>query len=86
MVGSVLFPLLISTTVIIINFVAIYYHASRAIPFTTMVGEPLWMKDEYNFYAFLDYCCLHLFICCATTKSCGCNSWTKLVWKCRCAL
>ncbi|XP_065889624.1 transmembrane 9 superfamily member 3-like isoform X2 [Dysidea avara] len=36
-VGSLLFPLLISTTVIIINFVAIYYHASRAIPFTTMV-------------------------------------------------
>ena len=36
-VGSVLFPMLISTTVIIINFVAIYYHASRAIPFTAMV-------------------------------------------------
>ena len=36
-VGSLLFPLLISTTVIIINFVAIYYHASRAIPFPTMV-------------------------------------------------
>lgn len=36
-VGSVLFPLLISTTVVIINFVAIYYHASRAIPFSTML-------------------------------------------------
>ena len=42
-VGSVLFPLLISTTVIIINFVAIYYHASRAIPFATMVRGSLWM-------------------------------------------
>lgn len=42
-VGSVLFPLLISTTVVIINFVAIYYHASRAIPFSTMVKKPLWI-------------------------------------------
>ena len=43
MVGSLLFPLLISTTVVIINFVAIYYHASRAIPFSTMVKEHLWI-------------------------------------------
>ncbi len=35
--GACLFPALICGVVFLINFVAIYYHASRAIPFLTMV-------------------------------------------------
>ena len=36
--GAGLFPSLVCGTVFLINFVAMYYHASRAIPFTTMVS------------------------------------------------
>ena len=32
-----LFPVFVSTIVFLINFIAMYYHASRAIPFGTMV-------------------------------------------------
>ena len=35
--GAAFFPSLICGTMFLINFVAIYYHASRAIPFLTMV-------------------------------------------------
>uniref|UniRef100_A0A7E4ZSZ9 Transmembrane 9 superfamily member n=1 Tax=Panagrellus redivivus TaxID=6233 RepID=A0A7E4ZSZ9_PANRE len=37
-VGSLLFPVIIGTVALTINWVAIYYHASRAIPFTTMLA------------------------------------------------
>ena len=37
LVGAFVFPSLICGIVFLINFVAIYYHASRAIPFLTMV-------------------------------------------------
>lgn len=37
-VGAALFPSLICGVVFLINFIAIYYHASRAIPFLTMVA------------------------------------------------
>lgn len=36
--SAVLFPLLVCGTAFMINFIAIYYHASRAIPFATMVA------------------------------------------------
>jgi transmembrane 9 superfamily member 3 len=36
-VSAFLFPSMISTIALSVNAVAIYYHASRAIPFTTMV-------------------------------------------------
>ena len=36
--SAVLFPLLVCGTAFMINFIAIYYHASRAIPFATMVS------------------------------------------------
>ena len=39
--GAALFPALICGTAFLINFVAIYYHASRAIPILTMVTLPL---------------------------------------------
>ena len=32
-------------TAFFINFIAMYYHASRAIPFGTMVSPPLWFKN-----------------------------------------
>ncbi|XP_073252380.1 transmembrane 9 superfamily member 3-like [Porites lutea] len=36
--SAVLFPLLVCGTAFMINFIAIYYHASRAIPFVTMLA------------------------------------------------
>ena len=36
-VSAFLLPFLVCSTAFFINFIAIYYHASRAIPFTTMV-------------------------------------------------
>ncbi|CAH3045205.1 unnamed protein product [Pocillopora meandrina] len=36
--SAVLFPFLVCGTAFMINFIAIYYHASRAIPFATMVA------------------------------------------------
>lgn len=36
--GALLFPIALSSIVLFVNFIAIYYHASRAIPFTTMVS------------------------------------------------
>lgn len=36
--GASLFPALICGLAFLINFIAIYYHASRAIPFFTMVS------------------------------------------------
>ncbi|KAK2563291.1 Transmembrane 9 superfamily member 3 [Acropora cervicornis] len=38
LLSAVLFPLLVCGMAFMINFIAIYYHASRAIPFTTMVA------------------------------------------------
>lgn len=37
-VGAFLFPGILSSITLFINTIAIYYHASRAIPFTSMVG------------------------------------------------
>lgn len=36
-VGASLFPATVSGTAFLMNLIAIYYHASRAIPFLTMV-------------------------------------------------
>ncbi len=38
-VSAFLLPSLVCGTAFFINFIAIYYHASRAIPFGTMVRE-----------------------------------------------
>ena len=38
-VSAFLLPFLVCSTAFFINFIAIYYHASRAIPFTTMVSR-----------------------------------------------
>lgn len=44
LLGASLFPALVSGIAFSINFIAIYYHASRAIPFTTMlVVVAIWM-------------------------------------------
>lgn len=37
-VSAFLFPSIIATVALAVNAIAIYYHASRAIPFTTMVS------------------------------------------------
>ena len=36
-ISAFLLPVMVCSTAFFINFIAIYYHASRAIPFTTMV-------------------------------------------------
>lgn len=38
-VSAFFLPCLVCGTAFLINFIAIYYHASRAIPFGTMVGS-----------------------------------------------
>ena len=38
-VGAFLLPASVCGTAFFINFIAIYYHASRAIPFGTMVSQ-----------------------------------------------
>ncbi|KAJ8789337.1 hypothetical protein J1605_021864 [Eschrichtius robustus] len=40
-IGAFLIPAMVCGTAFFINFIAIYYHASRAIPFGTMLGEAL---------------------------------------------
>ena len=37
LISAALFPAFVCGTAFLINFIAIYYHASRAIPFGTMV-------------------------------------------------
>ena len=38
LLGAFFMPAVVCGTAFFINFIAIYYHASRAIPFTTMVS------------------------------------------------
>lgn len=38
-ISAFLLPINVCTVVFMINFIAIYYHASRAIPFGTMVSS-----------------------------------------------
>lgn len=38
-IGAFMIPAMVCGTAFFINFIAIYYHASRAIPFGTMVGS-----------------------------------------------
>ena len=46
LISAALIPSVVCGTTFLINFVAIYYHASRAIPFTSMVGFfCLWLLD-----------------------------------------
>lgn len=40
--SSFLIPGMTCGTAFLINFIAIYYHASRAIPFGTMVSKTRW--------------------------------------------
>ena len=49
MVSAFLLPIPVCATVFFINFIAIYYHASRAIPFGTMVST-LSMKTGASAY------------------------------------
>lgn len=39
LLSAFMLPVLVCGTAFFINFIAIYYHASRAIPFGTMVNE-----------------------------------------------
>ena len=45
--GISLFPLIIVSVVFTINIVAMFYHASRAIPIASMVGVLIDNKYEY---------------------------------------
>ena len=50
--SAFLVPSMVCGTAFLINFIAIYYHASRAIPFGTMVRNDL---------VIFIYCCLFMF-------------------------
>jgi len=50
--SAFLVPSMVCGTAFLINFIAIYYHASRAIPFGTMVRNEL---------VIFIYCCLFMF-------------------------
>ena len=66
-VGSLLFPVMIGTVALTINWISIYYHASRAIPFTTMVKFNSF-KNIIVIIPFITACySCHLFICCFTS-------------------
>ena len=51
-VSAFLLPFLVCSTAFFINFIAIYYHASRAIPFTTMVRNSFSNKTFFTNFAF----------------------------------
>lgn len=46
LVSAFMLPAFVCGTAFVINFIAIYYHASRAIPFGTMVSGALNVKDQ----------------------------------------
>ena len=48
-IGAFLIPAMVCGTAFFINFIAIYYHASRAIPFGTMVGLTQNVKCNENY-------------------------------------
>lgn len=59
--SAFMLPLIVCGTAFFINFIAIYYHASRAIPFGSMVNvvglDSAWMyctpmRRMHNFYAY----------------------------------
>lgn len=69
--GAALFPALICGTAFLINFVAIYYHASRAIPILTMVTI-LATPPASNHSVFSTVGSgLSMSICCAATQPSG---------------
>ena len=87
LVGASLFPGLICGTAFMINFIAIYYHASRAIPFLTMVSFMCMVQGIKIIYTFLvvmyvyvfddlcpilDFCGVYLPVCYPATEPCGC--------------
>ena len=57
--GASLFPALICGLAFLINFIAIYYHASRAIPFFTMVS--IWLTSSVMDIRIMMYLHLNLF-------------------------
>ena len=52
MVSAFFLPVMVCSTAFFINFIAIYYHASRAIPFGTMVRVTL--DNVFNIYKVFD--------------------------------
>ena len=64
-VSAFLLPFLVCSTAFFINFIAIYYHASRAIPFTTMVKNSFSnIKTlKLKFCIFSDCCGFNLHFC-----------------------
>lgn len=71
--SAFLLPSLVCGTAFFINFIAIYYHASRAIPFGTMVSRPvielLVFKVGVERFKLTTFCKFLLATtCCTTTK------------------
>lgn len=78
-----LLPTVVCGTSFFINFIAIYYHASRAIPFGSMVREKwllkfinvYWMQKQIKLWVLtlLGGCSLHCIVC-RITANVGWNS------------
>ncbi|KAH0624363.1 hypothetical protein JD844_031759, partial [Phrynosoma platyrhinos] len=67
-IGAFLIPAMVCGTAFFINFIAIYYHASRALPFGTMVST-LVIPTSGSM--------LHLFFRYSSFEPCWHNTWTK---------
>lgn len=87
LLSAFLLPSLVCGMAFLINFIAIYYHASRAIPFGSMVSNNysiIW-KFIYNINNFL----LILYVGCSSLHMCFCDitshiswniTWSKFIW------
>lgn len=78
-IGATLFPVFISGIAFLINFIAIYYHASRAIPFFTMVCSMGYVFHFSHLLSSLGCYGLYLRVCDLATNSCGYYSWAQHV-------
>lgn len=76
-------PTLVCGTAFFINFIAIYYHASRAIHFTTMVSDNslvIGCTEIHGFFKFSVGCGKHLHIHHPPTNPCGHRARSQRQW------
>ena len=80
--GATLFPVFISGVAFVINFIAIYYHASRAIPFSTMVKSLFVIGIYFTWKIHLLSGCYGLYLCiCNLTTNTGWHyPWSERIW------
>ena len=90
LVSAFLMPSVVCGTAFFINFIAIYYHASRAIPFGTMVSwqwsgvarEVIGGIVDFLFGSICGCLCLsaHISLLSFLSAICSCNCWFVSKW------